>query len=66
MSRKVGEYPDYLAQIELPAITIKVFARNESDRTRFSKLHCKRLQPYGEAVGHLWLLFVAWNNMIFC
>ena len=57
---------DYLAQIGPPAITIEVFPRNESDRTRFSKFHCKRLQPNGEAVGHPWLLFLAWKNNFCC
>jgi len=61
MSRDVG---DYLAEIGPPAIKI-VFPRNERDRTRFSKFHCKRLQPYGEGVGHLWLLFLAWKNMFY-
>ena len=49
-----------------PAIIIEVFPRNESDRTRFSEFHCKRLPPSGEAVGHLWLLFLEWKNIIFC
>jgi len=54
---------DYSAQIGPPAI-ILVFARNESDR--FSKFHCKRLPPNGEAVSYSWLLFLAWKNIFFC
>ena len=60
-----GNALDYLAQIGPPAITIEIFPRNASDRARFSKFHCKRLQPYGEAIGHLWLLFLVWKNTIF-
>jgi len=57
---------NYLAQIGPPAITIEAFPRNGSDMTRFSKFHCKRVLPNGEAVGHPWLLFLAWKNIIFC
>ena len=62
----LGNTLDYLAQIGPPAITIEILPRNESDRARFSKFNCKRLQPYSEAVGHLWLLLLAWKNIIFC
>jgi len=62
----LGNTLDFLAPRGPPEITIEVFPSNESDRTRFSKFHCKGLQPYGEAVGHLWLLFLAWKNIIFC
>jgi len=57
---------DSLAEIGPPAIKTEVFPRNESDGTRFSKFHCKRLPPNGEAVGHPRLLFLAWKNIIFC
>ena len=63
---RLGNTLDYLAQIEPPAITIEVFPRNENDRTRFSRLRCKRSPPNGQAVGHPWLLFLAWKNIIFC
>jgi len=61
-----GDYPGLFIRNRPPAIKIEVFSRNESDSTRFSKFHCKRLPPNGEAVGHPWLLFVAWKNIIFC
>jgi len=35
--------------------------RNESDRTRLSKFHCKKLPSNGEAVGHPWLLFLGYR-----
>jgi len=35
-------------------------------RPWLSKFHCKRLPPNGEAVGHPWLLFLAWKNIFFC
>jgi len=41
---------DYLA-----TITTEVFARNESDETRFSNFHCKRVLQNGEAVDCPWL-----------
>jgi len=56
---------DYLAQIGPPAI-ILVFARNESDGTRFLKFRCKRITPNGEVVGHPWLIFLDWKHGIFC
>ena len=65
MSQNVGTTLDYLTQIEPPAITIVVFTRNGSDRTRFSKFHCQRLPRNGEAVGHLWL-FPGLENINFC
>ena len=61
----LGTTLDYLGQIGPPAITIQVFPRNESGMTRFFKFHCKRLPQNGEAVGHPWLLFLAWKNIIF-
>ena len=48
MSRNIK---DYLAQKGPPTITAQVFPRNESDETKFSKFHCKRILPNGEAVG---------------
>jgi len=62
----LGTTLDYLSQIGLPAITIEAFPINGSDRARLSKFHCKRLPPNGEAVGHPWLLFLAWKNIMFC
>jgi len=56
---------DYLAWIELPANIIEVFPRNESDGTRFSKFHGKRIPPNVEAVGHQWITLQAWKNGIF-
>jgi len=44
--------PDYLAQIQPPAIRIEVFPINEIDGTWFSTFHCKGILPEGEAVGH--------------
>jgi len=57
---------DYLAQIGPPAIIIEVFPRNEGEETLYSKFHCKRISSNGEAVGHPWLLFLAWKNITFC
>ena len=62
----LGTTLDHLAQIGPLAISIEVFPRNEGDSTRFSTFHCKRLPPNGEAVGHPWLLFLAWKNKFFC
>jgi len=62
----LGTILEYLAQIRPPAITTDVFPTNESDRALLSKFHCKRLPPNGEAVGHPWLLFLTWKNIIFC
>ena len=62
----LGTTLDYLGWIGPPAITIEVFLRNESDRTRFSKFQCKRLPRNGEEVGPPRLLFLAWKNVIFC
>jgi len=44
--------PDYLVQIEPPAITIQVFPTNEINGTCFSTFHCKGKLPKGETVGH--------------
>jgi len=55
----LGTTLDYLAQIGPPAIAIDVFPRNESDRTRFSKFHGKRITPNGEVAGHPWLILLA-------
>ena len=57
---------DYFAEIGPAAIKTEVFRRNESDRARFSKFHCKRLPPNDEAVGHPWLWILAWKNIMFC
>jgi len=57
---------DCLAQIGPPAVIIEVFPRNKSDRTPFSKFHCKRIPSNGEAAGHPHLIFLAWKNIIFC
>jgi len=57
----LGTTLDYLYQVVSPAITIEVFPRNESDKTRFSKFHCTRFPPNGEAVGYSWLSFLAWK-----
>jgi len=62
----LGTTLNYLAQIGPPAIIIEVFLRNESDGTRFSKFHCKRIPSNREAVGHPLLLFLAWKSIIFC
>jgi len=51
MSGILGTTLDYLAQIGPPAIIIEVFPRNESDGTRFSKFHCKRIPSNGEVAG---------------
>jgi len=37
------------------------FPRNESDGTRFSKFHRKRIPSHGEAAGHPWLILLAWK-----
>jgi len=57
---------DYLARIKLPANIIEIFPRNESDGTRFSKFHGKRIPPNVEEVGHQSLTLQAWKNGIFC
>ena len=56
----------YLVQIGRLAIIIEVFRRTESDVTRFSKFHCKRIPSNIEVVGHPWLIFLAWKHEIFC
>jgi len=33
---------------------------------QFAKFHCKRAPSNGEAVGHAWLIYLAWKNGIFC
>jgi len=55
----VGTNLDYLARRRRPAIIIEVFPRNESDETRFSKFHSKRIQQNSEAVCHPWLILLA-------
>jgi len=51
---------DCLAQIGPPAIvSIDVFPRNDSDGTRFSKFHSKRMPLNGEAAGNPWLILLA-------
>ena len=64
MSQDVGTTLNYLIEIGPPAIKIEIFHRNERDRARYSKFHCKRLPPNGEAVGHPRLLFLAWKNTV--
>jgi len=48
------------------AVITEVFTRIESNGTRFSKFHCKRITSNGEAESHPWLLFLAWKKRIFC
>jgi len=55
-----------MAQIGQRAIITDIFLRNESDGTRFSKFHSKRILPNGETAGHPWLILLAWKNIIFC
>jgi len=62
----LGTNLDYLAQLGPPPIIIEVFPRSETDGTRFSKFHCKRIPSDGEAVVYPWLMFLAWKNGIFC
>jgi len=62
----LGTNLDYLARIGPPVIIIEVFTRNESDGTRFSKFHCKRIPPNREAVSYPWLISLAWKIGIFC
>ena len=62
----LGTNLDYLAQIGPSVITMEVFPRNESDGTRFFKFHCKRIPPNGEAVGHPWLILLAYKHGNFC
>jgi len=46
---------DCLARIELPTNIIEVFPRNETDGSRFSSFHAKRIPPNVDAVGYPWL-----------
>jgi len=57
---------DYLAQIGPPAIIIEVLPRNKGEETRYCKFYGKTISSNGEAVGHPWLLLLAWKHIIFC
>ena len=61
----LGTTLDYLAQIEPHTVTLEVFPRNESDGTRFSKFHCKRI-PSNGAAGHPRPILLSCKNKIFC
>jgi len=66
MSRNVREYPGLFNPNRTACNHNRSFPQKRELWDTFFKFYCKILQPYGEAVGRLWLLFLAWKYIIFC